>query len=95
MSSSTLYPPIEPYHSGMLRVSPLHSLYYEQCGRRLGGEGEGASGAVQANRTPALPVLYLHGGPGGGISPGDRRYFDPEAYAITLFDQRGAGKSTP
>ena len=42
-----------------------------------------------------LPVLFLHGGPGGGTSPLHRRFFDPKAYRIILFDQRGAGKSTP
>lgn len=41
------------------------------------------------------PVLFLHGGPGGGISPKHRRYFDPAHYRIVLFDQRGAGKSIP
>ena len=41
------------------------------------------------------PVLFLHGGPGGGASPGDRRLFDPSRYRIVLFDQRGCGRSTP
>jgi proline iminopeptidase len=41
------------------------------------------------------PVLFLHGGPGGGCSPVNRRYFDPQHYRIILLDQRGAGKSTP
>lgn len=41
------------------------------------------------------PVVFLHGGPGGGISPDHRRYFDPEHYRIVLFDQRGCGRSTP
>lgn len=41
------------------------------------------------------PALYLHGGPGSGSSPGARRYFDPDAYRIVLFDQRGAGRSRP
>jgi proline iminopeptidase len=41
------------------------------------------------------PVLFLHGGPGGGTSPTHRRFFDPAHYRIVLFDQRGAGKSTP
>ena len=41
------------------------------------------------------PVLFLHGGPGAGISPRHRRFFDPAHYRIVLFDQRGAGKSTP
>lgn len=42
-----------------------------------------------------LPVLFLHGGPGAGCEPMHRRFFDPERYRIVLFDQRGAGQSTP
>lgn len=41
------------------------------------------------------PVIVCHGGPGGGSTPSMRRYFDPAAYKIILFDQRGCGKSTP
>lgn len=41
------------------------------------------------------PVLFLHGGPGSGLSPTHRRFFDPAHYRIVLFDQRGAGRSTP
>ena len=41
------------------------------------------------------PVVFLHGGPGGGLDPKYRRYFDPSAYRIVLFDQRGCGRSTP
>jgi proline iminopeptidase len=41
------------------------------------------------------PVVFLHGGPGGGTEPRMRRYFDPARYRIVLFDQRGCGKSTP
>nr|WP_314624541.1 prolyl aminopeptidase [uncultured Noviherbaspirillum sp.] len=73
-----LFPPIEPYRSGFLAVSDLHTLYWEECGNP---EGE--------------PVLFLHGGPGGGLSPRHRQFFDPSHYRIVLFDQRGAGKSTP
>ncbi|MFP5520464.1 MAG: prolyl aminopeptidase [Bdellovibrionia bacterium] len=72
------YPEIEPFHSGFLKVSDLHTLYFEQCGNPQG-----------------KPVVFLHGGPGGGISPDHRRFFDPKTYHIILFDQRGAGKSTP
>ncbi|WP_296951631.1 prolyl aminopeptidase [uncultured Massilia sp.] len=42
-----------------------------------------------------IPVVFLHGGPGAGLSPQHRRFFDPAAYRVILFDQRGAGKSTP
>ncbi|HEY8943283.1 MAG TPA: prolyl aminopeptidase [Polyangiaceae bacterium] len=41
------------------------------------------------------PVVFLHGGPGGGTSPKQRRFFDPKRYRIVLFDQRGCGKSKP
>lgn len=41
------------------------------------------------------PVLFLHGGPGAGVSSEHRRFFDPKTYRIILFDQRGAGRSTP
>ena len=74
----TLYPPIEPYDTGMLPVSPVHTLYYEQSGNPDG-----------------TPVVFLHGGPGGGTKADYRQYFDPQAYRIVLFDQRGSGQSTP
>ncbi len=41
------------------------------------------------------PVVFLHGGPGAGCEPYHRRFFDPRRYRIILFDQRGAGRSTP
>ena len=41
------------------------------------------------------PAVVFHGGPGSGTSPGQRRLFDPDAYRIVLFDQRGSGRSTP
>lgn len=41
------------------------------------------------------PAIYLHGGPGAGFTPGARRYFDPGAYRVVLFDQRGSGRSRP
>jgi proline iminopeptidase len=75
---NSLYPAIEPYQTGDLRVSPLHQLYFEQCGNPRG-----------------VPVLFVHGGPGGGCEPMQRRFFDPHAYRIVLFDQRGAGRSQP
>jgi proline iminopeptidase len=74
----TLYPPIEPYDTGTLAVSDLHTIYYEQCGNPEG-----------------LPVVFLHGGPGGGVVPEYRQFFDPQAYRVVLFDQRGSGRSTP
>ena len=70
----TLYTEIEPFDSGLLKVSPVHELYYEQCGNPQG-----------------KPVVFLHGGPGAGLVPDYRRFFDPEAYRVILFDQRGSG----
>ena len=74
----TLYPPIEPYRTGRLRVSDVHELYFEESGNPQG-----------------KPVVFVHGGPGGGTDAKQRRFFDPEHYRIVLFDQRGSGQSTP
>lgn len=49
----------------------------------------------QAGNPDGVPVVFLHGGPGGGISPDYRRFFNPKKYRIVLFDQRGSGLSTP
>jgi proline iminopeptidase len=74
----TLYPPIEPYDSGLLDVGDNDQIYWEVCGNPDG-----------------KPAVMLHGGPGGGCTPGHRRQFDPEAYRIVLFDQRNCGRSRP
>ncbi len=51
---------------------------------------------VEESGNPSgLPVLFVHGGPGGGCSATQRRFFNPERYRIILFDQRGCGRSTP
>lgn len=78
MELRTLYPEIEPYATGILKVSSLHSLYYEECGNPQG-----------------KPILFLHGGPGAGLKPAYRCFFDPQAYRIVLLSQRGAVQSTP
>lgn len=49
----------------------------------------------QCGNPSGIPVVVLHGGPGGGCSPAMRRYFDPAVYRIILFDQRGCGRSRP
>jgi len=49
----------------------------------------------QVGNPAGKPVVFLHGGPGGGIVPDYRRYFNPKLHRIVLFDQRGSGKSTP
>lgn len=58
------------------------------------GDGQRISWELCGN--PAgKPAVFLHGGPGGGIVPDHRRAFDPDAYRVLLFDQRGCGLSTP
>lgn len=58
--------------------------------------GQGHRVYVEESGNPAgIPVLFVHGGPGGGCSPTHRRFFNPEKYRIILFDQRGCGHSTP
>ncbi|HVG31505.1 MAG TPA: alpha/beta fold hydrolase, partial [Pyrinomonadaceae bacterium] len=49
----------------------------------------------QCGNPEGQPIVFLHGGPGGGLVPEYRRFFDPAAYRIVLFDQRGSGRSTP
>lgn len=49
----------------------------------------------QCGNPNGIPVIVLHGGPGGGCSPMMRRYFDPDVYRVILFDQRGCGRSRP
>jgi proline iminopeptidase len=59
-----------------------------------GGDGNRIYWEVCGN-PHGKPAVVLHGGPGSGCSTGIRRYFDPSAYRIVLFDQRGCGRSTP
>lgn len=73
-----LYPPIEPFDTGFLEVSEIHTIHYEQAGNPNGKK-----------------IVFFHGGPGGGIEPEYRRFFDPDLWHVVLFDQRGCGKSTP
>ncbi len=49
----------------------------------------------QSGNPNGRPILFLHGGPGAGATPGHRRFFDPDHYRVVIFDQRGAGRSTP
>ena len=49
----------------------------------------------QCGNPHGIPVVVLHGGPGGGCSPAMRRYFDPGVFRVILFDQRGCGRSRP
>ena len=59
-ATTTLYPPITPYASGMLETAGIHRIYWETSGNPEG-----------------IPVVFVHGGPGSGTSPIQRRFFDP------------------
>ena len=64
--------------------------------QRMLAVGQGHSIYVeQCGKPDGIPVVVLHGGPGGGCSPSMRRYFDPAIYRVILFDQRGCGRSRP
>ena len=64
--------------------------------QRMVDVGDGHRIYVEQSGNPnGIPVVVLHGGPGGGCSPAMRRYFDPDAYRVILFDQRGCGRSRP
>lgn len=63
-------------------------------GMLLVGDGQRIAWEVSGN-PEGKPVVFLHGGPGAGCAPWQRRFFDPEKYRIVLFDQRGCGRSVP
>lgn len=64
--------------------------------QRMMAVGDGHRVYVEQCGNPdGMPVVVLHGGPGGGCSPSMRRYFDPDRYRVVLFDQRGCGRSQP
>nr|WP_274636827.1 prolyl aminopeptidase [Microbacterium bovistercoris] len=63
-------------------------------GMLLVGDGNRVAWEVSGN-PEGKPVVFLHGGPGGGTAPWHRQFFDPERYRIVLLDQRGCGSSTP
>lgn len=64
--------------------------------QRMLDVGDGHKVYVEQCGNPlGIPVIILHGGPGGGCSPAMRRYFDPDVYRVILFDQRGCGRSRP
>lgn len=79
MFKKYLYPEITPFKLGYLKTPDSENEIYYEVSGNPNG----------------YPILYVHGGPGGGTSEVSRRYFDPEKYKIILFDQRGCGKSKP
>ena len=69
-------------------ISPYHATWIERS--------HGHKIYVELSGNPhGKPIIFLHGGPGGGTSPKQRQFFDPKHYQIILFDQRGCGQSKP
>jgi proline iminopeptidase len=87
--------PMEQF-AGRRSVSNLLYPPVEPFDQRMLDVGGGHKLYVEQCGNPAgVPVVVLHGGPGGGCSPTMRRYFDPAVFRIVLFDQRGCGRSRP
>ena len=74
-----MYPPIKPFKSFFLETKDNLHSIYVE----------------ECGNKNGIPIIYLHGGPGGSIDPKNRRYFNPKKYRINLIDQRGSGKSKP
>jgi proline iminopeptidase len=74
---------------------PLYPVIQPYNYRMLTVPGEHVLYVEECGNPDGIPVVVLHGGPGGGCSPGMRRFFHPDVYRIILFDQRGCGRSKP
>lgn len=84
------------HRSGLKRATDYLYPPVEPFDQRVLDVGDGHRIYVEQCGNPeGVPVLVLHGGPGGGCSPAMRRYFDPTHYRVVLFDQRGCGRSRP
>ena len=84
------------HRSGQKRAVEYLYPPVEPFDQRMMAMGAGHRVYVEQCGNPVgIPVMVLHGGPGGGCSPAMRRYFDPAVYRIVLFDQRGCGRSRP
>jgi proline iminopeptidase len=76
-------------------LSPLYPPIDPRTSGRLALDAIHTMYWEESGNADGIPVVFLHGGPGGGSSPRHRRFFDPRAYRIVVYDQRGAGRSTP
>ena len=79
----------------MLRAPALYAPLQPFASGHLAVDGGHSIYWEMCGNPLGTPALFLHGGPGGGCSARDRRWFDPQRYCIVLFDQRGCGRSTP
>ena len=74
---------------------PLYPVVQPYNYRMLPVPGDHMIYVEECGNPSGIPVVVLHGGPGGGCSPGMRRFFHPDIYRVVLFDQRGCGRSRP
>jgi len=91
--------PDGPFHNALMSENTARRTLYTDIEAHHSGFLDVGSGHQlyyeESGNPGGKPVVFLHGGPGGGVSPGMRGFFDPDSYRIILFDQRGSGKSTP
>jgi proline iminopeptidase len=86
------------YYEKMTAMTTLRDLYPEiepYASGRFGVDDIHSLYWEECGNPKGIPVVFLHGGPGGGCSSTSRRYFDPARFRVFLFDQRGAGRSIP
>ncbi|MCW9024055.1 MAG: prolyl aminopeptidase [Gammaproteobacteria bacterium] len=76
-------------------MDTLYPLIKPYVNHSLAVDGGHVLHVEECGNPKGQPVLFVHGGPGAGCEPYHRQFFDPDIYRIILFDQRGAGKSTP
>lgn len=79
MRKDWLYPKSKPFHEGEIKTA----------------DGKYTIPYKEYGNPNGIPIVYLHGGPGAGTPPYCHRFFDPEAFHVITYDQRGAGKSKP
>ncbi len=83
------------HRAGVKEMPAVHAIADPHAQGMLAvGDGHEVYWETRAN-PDGKPVVVLHGGPGSGCGPGWARFFDPQAYRVVLFDQRGCGRSTP
>jgi proline iminopeptidase len=82
-----------------VRIAAPDQALYPDCTPRASGmlrlDARHAMHWEECGHAAGVPLLFVHGGPGGGSLPHHRRYYDPAFWRIVLYDQRGAGRSTP
>ena len=82
-------------NEAMRTLRPLYPEIQPHASGRLPLDSRHVMYWEECGNPAGVPVLFLHGGPGAGATAAHRRFFDPAFYRVVVFDQRGAGRSTP